>query len=511
MQVCPQHSRRQGKIADSTRIRHVKCDEEKPECFQCRRTGRNCDGYDKPPPKKSDNRVVARTAPQIDPSGHIVLLPGTREEQKYVHFFCTQTTRVMSGVFQSELWDRLLPQIAQSVPVIRHAVAAVSAAHEEFLCRDIRDVVSARANEHFALQQYNKAIKHLIEYLSSPSQTIDLTLITCYLFMCLEMLKGDNRQALNHLESGMRILFRRDTTGSSSALTNDIDQELSHLSLRLNIQLSLHSRPMMVFDLEDPGPRQNPTEDFVLTDIFEARNALDRLMNRGLVFVREASLKKAVARINYLQRQRQLSREFISWKNAFQRLPTSNPSHMRSTDPRASLLLWIQSRVSQIWVETCLGINEMIYDEHSDAFEAIVADAEKLVAINEESGLGRGSLIGRFTLEAGVIPMLYWSAMKCRQPLVRRRALEVIARSPQQEGLWRKKRFLKVAQMVIDIEEKDLLGLPVAERIPSDQQRVYESAGRDEKEFSPCEITILTKPDGWDKDWHCQTKWVHWA
>ncbi|KAK1147857.1 hypothetical protein N8T08_000370 [Aspergillus melleus] len=490
------------------KIRHVKCDEEKPECTQCRKTGRKCDGYEKLLLKKQDNHVATRPAPMIDSSGHVVLLPGTREERKYVHFFCTQTTRAMSGVFQTELWDRIVPQISQSVPVIRHAIAAVSAAHESFLCRDL---VSLVANEEFALKQYNKAIKHLIEYLSSPNQTIDFTLITCYLFMCLEMLKGGNMEALNHLESGIRILHGRDTASQSSSVMNDIDRELSHLSLRLNIQLSLHGRQMVVFDLDGPGSEHPAAEEVVLKDISEARHSLDRLMNKGLVFVREASNKKAVARDSYFLRQQQLSQELRAWKLGFEKLTAANRRHRNSVDPRAPLLLWIQFNVSQIWVDTCLAMDEMIYDEYNETFEAIVSDAEELVTINNGVEEMPDDLNMQFTLEAGVIPMLYWSSLKCRDPLVRRRALAVISRSPQQEGLWRKKRFLKVAEMVIDLEEKDMLSLPIEQRVPIDEQRVYESMGEDVKESSPCQITVLTKPQGWDKDWACEAKWVHWA
>lgn len=507
MQVCGSRYLGLEAHTDEDRIRHVKCDEEKPDCAQCRKTGRKCDVY-KSPLKKRENSVVARLAPKISPSGHVALLPGTREEQKYVHLFCTQTTRAMSGVFQSELWDRLIPQISHSVPVVRHAAAAVSAAHERFLCRD---VLSMKANEEFALEQYNKAIKHLIERLSSPNQTMDLMLVTCYLFMCLEMLNGNHAQALDHLQSGMRILHRQGPASKNSAIVTDLGSELSDLSLRLNIQLSLHGRQMMVFDLESPEPDLHLAKEIVITDIFEARHTLDRLMNTGLVFVREASLRKAVARDSYLPRQQQLRKEFLAWKNAFGRLPTTNWRHMRSIDPRAPLLLWIQYRVSQIWVETCLSMDEMIYDEYKETFETIVSDAEKLVALNSEASPEDDDLTARFTLEAGIIPMLYWSSIKCRQPLVRRRAMDVISRSPQQEGLWKKKRFLKVAQLVIDLEEKDMMSLPVEERIPTDKQRVYETMGVDEKETSPSQITILSKPHGWDADWDCQTKWVDWA
>ncbi|KAI9036758.1 Zn(II)2Cys6 transcription factor [Aspergillus affinis] len=489
------------------KIRHVKCDEEKPACAQCRKTGRKCDGYDKQPPKKPDNRVVARPAPKIPSSSHVVLLPGTREEQKYVHFFCTQTTRVMSGVFQTELWDKIIPQISQSIPVVRHAVVAVSAAHERFLCRDSDSVI---ANNDFALRQYNKAIKHLIDYLSSPNQTMNLTLITCYLFMCLEMLKGENAQALNHLESGIKILHGRDTESQSSTVMTDIDRELSHLSLRLNIQLSLHGRQMMVFDLDGPGSDHPTAEEVVLTDIPEARHALDRLMNKGLVFVREATDKKAVARDSYFPRQQQLSQELRAWKLAFEKLTATDRGQQNHVDPRAPLLLWVQFRVSLIWVETCLAMDEVIYDEYNETFEAVVSGAEELVEINNGVGSVEDHLNSQFTLEAGLIPMLYWCAVKCRDPLIRRRALNVIASSPQQEGLWRRRRFIEVAQMVIDVEEKDMQSLPIEQRVPADEQRVYETIGEDVKDTSPCQITTLMKPNGWDKDWACETKLVYW-
>ncbi|KAH8424909.1 Zn(II)2Cys6 transcription factor domain-containing protein [Aspergillus melleus] len=89
------------------RIRHVKCDEEKPECTQCCKTGRKCDGYEKLLLKKQDNRGATRPAPMVHSSGHVVLLPGTLEEWNYVHFFCTQTTRAMSGIIPMLYWSSL--------------------------------------------------------------------------------------------------------------------------------------------------------------------------------------------------------------------------------------------------------------------------------------------------------------------------------------------------------------------------------------------------------------------
>jgi len=76
-------------------------------------------------------------------------------------------------------------------------------------------------NDPLALIHYNKAIACLSERMrSTTSDTADITLLACILFICVEMLRGDDNPAMKHVKSGMSIaLSASGKCGSHTAYT----------------------------------------------------------------------------------------------------------------------------------------------------------------------------------------------------------------------------------------------------------------------------------------------------
>ncbi|KAL1997883.1 hypothetical protein VTN02DRAFT_508 [Thermoascus thermophilus] len=520
------------------KIRHIKCDEEKPECLQCRKTGRKCDGNGAKPPKhhhrKTNPGRFAPSVPAISSDHCIVLRPGTREERQYVELFCSQTSRVMSGFFSSDLWNQLLPQLSYSQPAIRHAIAAVGAIHERFLHAPSLPAPSARSqNETFALQQYSKAIEHLIGRPPSSEQSLDLTLVTCCLFVCLEMLRGNSGQALNHLEAGLRILCRRQKTrfewshhrsrptdGSGAVF----EQELSHLFARFNLQLSLFGRPLAPFEPSsgDSIAPDTSRRDVALSGILEARHSLDRLMNKALRFIRSAADQTNPIPYRMLrQEQFDISRELNDWSDAFEDLMRRLTRRARKElDPRGPLLLRIHHLTSKIWLETGLTAevatwdtaDVMAWDRHLADFETIVSHAA-LVLNNSSEESGRAYEVettDNFCLDMGVILPLYRVATKCRHPITRRKAIDLLSTHPRQEGLWDSRCCAKVGEAVMTVEEARLSSLPVELRFPDSRDRVYETFIPGDSFPNPCQAYMYLKPDGIHGNWHLRTECVHW-
>jgi hypothetical protein len=58
-----------------------------------------------------------------------------------------------------------------------------------------------------------------------------------------------------------------------------------------------------------------------------------------------------------------------------------------------------------------------------------------------------------FTFEMGLIPPLYITVQKCRDPFLRRRALALLRRAPAQEGLWNRNIMVQAGQKIIELEE----------------------------------------------------------
>jgi Fungal specific transcription factor domain/Fungal Zn(2)-Cys(6) binuclear cluster domain len=166
----------------------VKCDETLPHCVRCTSTGRKCDGY------KVSTQETTPALQFLPPDTVMRPLPigiiGSLKERRSFDFFQKRTAPQISGFFGGDIWERLLLQATYHEPSVRHAIIALGSLHERFE-QDNGLVVHSDANgwsDDFALRNYNLAIKHLVEPLSSKGQqAIDVCLISCILFACFEV------------------------------------------------------------------------------------------------------------------------------------------------------------------------------------------------------------------------------------------------------------------------------------------------------------------------------------
>jgi hypothetical protein len=61
-----------------------------------------------------------------------------------------------------------------------------------------------------------------------------------------------------------------------------------------------------------------------------------------------------------------------------------------------------------------------------------------------------------FTVEMGYIPPVYYTALKCRVPRIRRQAVRTLRAAPHREGVWNGPLLADVLEEIIAIEEGDL-------------------------------------------------------
>ncbi|PYI14024.1 hypothetical protein BO99DRAFT_407047 [Aspergillus violaceofuscus CBS 115571] len=495
------------------KIRHVKCGEEKPACSQCTRSGRKCDGYTEASQTQLRQALVQSTpwhqglSPTSDQK--IVLVPGTREERQYVQFFCTQTAPALSGFFPSQFWNQFLPQLSHRNQAVRHAVAAVGALHQRQLAGWFEP---AHATDDFTLQQYNKAIQQFLRQIGDPKERgFDMMLIQCLLFVCLEMLQGNSRQAMNHVQGGLDILSRQ------TAALDTINKDLFQFFCRQNNQLSYFGRPLMpALDIRSPDPSPlRSNKNLTFDHIDQARDYLTSMITRCLSFVRFAQ-RHVLANPpqplypEHFQQQAALLGECHAWFQAFETLRKKPAKASGILDPRAPLSMACQYHTAITWLSTCTSLDEMVLDKFVPNFEAIVCAGEKLV---ELCGVDeRGSVAEQFYLDAELIPVLYWTAQRCRHPILRRRALDLLTRYPAREGLWDKGLHVAVASRVMELEEAGLAHLPVAQRFPLARQRVHDASIVSERESraNPCLVLFRFKPRGLDGPWELRWENVGW-
>ncbi|KAJ9227401.1 transcriptional regulator family: Fungal Specific TF [Paecilomyces variotii] len=501
-----------------TGIRRVKCDEEKPACRRCRSSKRKCDGYnDECRPTQSKGRKPRSTyhtpAPRISPDSRLVLRPGTREERQYAELFCTQTSQAIAGFFASEFWCRVLPQLSFWDPAVRHAIIAVSATHEQRILAassvQQSTVSQTQRNEKLVLEQYNKAIHHLITHSSSPTGgRVEPTLITCCLFIFLEIMRGNFSQALNHVEAGLNII----TDLKRRGILDAVDKELVELFVRLNIQKSLFGRPLMTLNAPKADPDSSSCRASFST-ISEARVLLDSLTERALKFIRltKSGQDCSLTTTELLGVQTHITTALDNWSRQFERLTRSK--RIKRSDSRGPLILKMQYLVARIWLKTCLSPDEMVFDNHISDFEEIISIATTFIndeATNPQKKESHDSC-GSFCGEMGIIPPLYYTALKCREPILRRKAINLISSYHRREGMWEGILYAKVAEFVMAMEEEKQLSLPVEMRgLPASTCRVYEVLIPEEATGNSVRFLLLSKPDGVDGNWYSKTRSILW-
>lgn len=492
------------------KIRHIKCDEERPACLKCTKTGRKCDGYSELPPRRArkdprDLHVFRRVTPGSNP----IILPGTRQERDFLHMFATETCHSLTGYFHSDIWIYYIPQLCHTQPVIRHAVAAVSATHKLFLSDQTYNV----ENERFALEQYNRAIRGLLESQKSHSSNLDLTLITCSLFISLETMRNNRLQAMSHAESGLRLLARRQLLptapkSSSLRLSETINQELSDLFSLFNIDRAVWGQATVPY--ESAQEQSTKTGKITFTTLASAKRALIRHIYNFFKFIERVTpfphdVPKSELQ-SQIDQQKRLKKEHRDWLQAFRKLQKrlSSSRNQNIIDHRAPLVLIIQYHTIAIWNETILRENEMVYDDHVSQFEEIVEAAEEfkdLCAKTNERTL--------FTLEPHISISLCWVSRKCRHPLIRRRAAEVIKSLPRQGGTHNSIELYHLALYHIDMEEASLAQNPVHERIPGEKCRVWDTISLDSEESSSC-LAIFVFRDSVTGEYEQRQNYVKW-
>ncbi|PMD58570.1 uncharacterized protein K444DRAFT_531619 [Hyaloscypha bicolor E] len=271
--------------------RRVKCDETRPQCNKCVRSGRHCDGYPAykrtveaaipiaPRPGSSTATIISTSSsssssppnsaelarrhplrsvpanPRI-PTVRILspasYKPGglafNAQEGQYFQVFQKHTASELSGFFDSEFWTRSVLQESHSEASIRHAVVALGALYKTLEkasesppgSPDNNSFDTATNHYNFALQQYGKALTRLRESLENQETRSQRTiLISIVLFTCFQSFTGDHKAAIFQIQSGLGLLEeRRQESGQPLTRRKDdiVEEELVQMFTRLAIQ-----------------------------------------------------------------------------------------------------------------------------------------------------------------------------------------------------------------------------------------------------------------------------------
>ncbi|KAK3339208.1 hypothetical protein B0H65DRAFT_580333 [Neurospora tetraspora] len=477
------------------KIRKVKCDETKPSCLRCTKTGRRCDGYPAAPLHSQSWQELLAKRPIIPAVTH----RHNSQEGRALEFYRCVLAPTFSGSLDDDFWTHVVSRASYQNPVVRHAVVAISS-----ICELISDPsVKGQALVKFPKGRY--AIGHYNRALQDISKTDDeaMVIFVCILFVCIEILQGNREAAISHCHHGVQILNQLNggkskLNSSSSILSRD---QLLNPFARLSIFPFFYGSTVDVFPRllrhgsEAPesdggtygaGTAAALASDSALTVLDELRSGLDLLVARAMRFLRSADLyrigpsRHEPVPSQILTEQANLTKSIDDWLVRF----TIFSAVHSPTEDAAGLFyqMRMKSYITKIWIATALDRTEMVYDRFVPLFREIVDMAGRYLAAEksrprgpspprqateEDAGGGGGGGPAsppnnsntnntnkpRFVYEMAYLPMLYFVVMRCRHLETRVTALEhMTTLSALHQGLWDSTLTFCIGWRLIEIE-----------------------------------------------------------
>lgn len=397
--------------------------------------------------------------------------------------------------FDSGLWSNVIPQCGHADSAIRHALAALAAEHErsELAFLRYRKTSSPDRDAHedamrnFSLQQYNKAIMRLsLRMESDGQQTVKTTLICCLLFMCIESMKGNDRMMTGHIRNGLKIYHDwldkssiskdrikglTDPTSPECALAQVWRRLDHHATTFIDDHVPSQNVPVGI----PPTPNQLAGLDFHTFE--QARATLDLLMGRLFYFMRENSQYNTqpleLIPTSIREKHAAIGSQLLAYGLALSRFVTKFNTDSTIKGFRGVTILKMRQRALKIfhhkwpderepteeceadfWAIASLGASLIQTNSAHELYVLPSSVRDSLAKLQLDPGsptslkLPTGSL-PIFTLESGILPILYYTTQASHSSSIRQTAIELLRRANIREGLWWSMTTAVVAQQLL--------------------------------------------------------------
>ncbi|EXJ64471.1 hypothetical protein A1O7_00807 [Cladophialophora yegresii CBS 114405] len=485
------------------KVRKVKCDEEKPACRRCTSTGRKCDGYAPAPASSSVSATRSkslsvrssssssssnstspsrRASPRRPPSADLF---ASEAERRSFAYFETRACHDLSlgGSFHGQFWAREVLQAAVHYPSTRHLVVAIGAAFEAFQESAVVSSGSRESNAmRLSIEQCNRSIQlmgALFDAARSEAQSVETTcniLTASILFAYLACLQGQISQAIDHVRSGLKVLQDFEKARSLGHDDHEHDRpadifpvSVSHLKSLLTsiygqIRCMINDEALATWERDPLVSAIDPVLSF--STLADAHGYVENLWHNLLALLQYTELhppRTADEVALFTAHHQLLSRSLDSSRDALEALASQRTPHAGSRDEHGLNIL----RLYQTLVAVRLRINPLEPGNREAAFDELEPELEQMLRYCEllvqDRSRGHGHGHGQqsdlrsspsFSSGLGYVMPLHTIAARCRNPRIRRRALQLLLSSGRREGLWDAGLTGKIVTTTMEREER---------------------------------------------------------
>ncbi|KAK3952514.1 hypothetical protein QBC32DRAFT_141255 [Pseudoneurospora amorphoporcata] len=374
------------------------------------------------------------------------------------------------------------------------------------------------AMTHFrmALEKYQEAIRSLLN--TSDPMSNRTRLMASVLLACFDSFVGDHKQAIFQIQTGLQLLEKLRAERRRAFITQPgepVEDELIQMFTRLAIQAKSYDmafhfpQPYVVrltqaeqdpsspaSDASSPGSQfQEPIPDR-FASVIEARVAWDKLCERIFKFT-ETMFKHVpnepmgLLPPNLKRYGLGFKQDLDAWSEAFEPILQSRTAPGVTSQEKAAIaVLKMFQIMALILFLMTFSASEMQFDNFNSYFKTIVdlalevvGDEERRAAAkrcpdpdfcrhghghhgrNARGGAPRDIFGGHeyaarhikpsFSADLGIVPPLFVVATKCRDPVIRRQAIQLLRSSARREAMWDSELTARIGMWITEIEESD--------------------------------------------------------
>lgn len=424
-------------------------------------------------PKETDRRLPFSVL-QCQPSQSLF---STEQDHRYFEVFCSKTAFEILPSFDSSNLREVLLQACISEPSIRHAVVALGALDltaeslQDFEKMSLDDWNENPHQHHQnALRQYTTAIKEMRAASARGEQDLRTTLLTCFVILCFEAWNGNQDLAVRQIQTGLKLVQAwREEIIINQKRQNITDDELIKTFSKLDVQAisfaeeSTPERHALAVDGERELLANMPASFSTIQEAETYESALLRQSMRFLavqVPLPKPPPPKRAFPVNAwwglqdpqaISIQQKIVAGISNWVAAFAPLWT----RLKTEETREKSLL-IASML-RLHMEACFiallsvcSTSEETFDEYKATFSEMVDLASFTLQVMDQNR----SKKPKFSFDSHVVIPLHMVTHKCRDTVIRRRAIDLLMQNPRREGVWDSTLGAKVGGWAMAVEEE---------------------------------------------------------
>ena len=345
---------------------------------------------------------------------------------------------------------------------LRHLLAGIGALHEslDLKARAMPLEESSNYQYRFSLQQCNKALKMLSSTRGSPPSSA-IILLSCILFITYESCQNGIETAIQHLSSGLKLLHMwkgskvsLKISGSEDDLVNEhLYPVISRLGNQINVtsqqygELSKAVRPRLKW-----------------TAVAIASQKIDNLEKGGEIL--ETILHEIIAMVESPKRPDQESLTNIvtqysellnDWHSAFMLFVQRHEGDKDSSFPLEVIILQLRYYIAIIVLGTLPFLKERLFDGYNQCFRSIILLCRDFHQLEQGQSTSQDGMLN-LGFDNEIIMPLWMTGCCCRDPYLRREAIDLMYEIKRQEGIWGSEICAIIAQQVMLIEEEGFHG-----------------------------------------------------